>query len=65
MTVKQLIRKLNKLPEDYDIVIENHHAYVVGTYKTYGIQIDDDMKSVSIMSDYAYVWNFTEGKWER
>ena len=55
MTVKQLIRKLKSVPEDYEVTIFNTDMFVHGTYKTDGIDIDDESKQVEISSRHNYL----------
>lgn len=52
MTVKQLIRKLSKYPEDADIVITNTGDYISGVYIATGIVYDEDENQVEVESNY-------------
>lgn len=63
MTVKQLIRKLKSVPEDYEVTIFNTDMFVNGTYKTDGIDIDDENKQVEISSRHNYLWDWENEKW--
>lgn len=52
MTVKQLIRKLSKCPEDAEIVITNTGDYISGVYIATGIVYDEDENQVEVESNY-------------
>lgn len=65
MTVKQLMRKLKSVPEDYEVTIRNTDVFVKGIYKADGIDIDEDDKQVEISSEHEYLWNWEEQKWEK
>lgn len=65
MTVKQLIRKLKSVPEDYEVTIFNTDMFVNGTYKTDGIDIDNESKQVEISSRHKHWWNWEKQKWEK
>lgn len=65
MTVKQLMRKLKSVPEDYEVTVYNTSLFVDGTYKADGIDIDDGDKQVEISSEHEYLWNWETQKWEK
>ena len=65
MTVKQLMRKLKSVPEDYEVTVFITDAVVNGTYKADGIDIDDVDKQVEISSEHEYLWNWEKQKWEK
>ncbi len=65
MTVKQLIRKLKSVPEDYEVTVYITNVVVNGTYKVDGIDIDEDDKQVEITSEHEYLWNWEKQKWEK
>ncbi len=65
MTVKQLMRKLKSVPEDYEVTVFITDAVVNGTYKADGIDIDESDKQVEITSEHEYLWNWEEQKWEK
>ena len=65
MTVKQLMRKLKSVPEDYEVTVYITDAVVNGTYKTDGIEIDEVDKQVEISSEHEYLWNWEKQKWEK
>ena len=65
MTVKQLMRKLKSVPEDYEVTVFMTNAVVEGTYKADGIDIDEDDKQVEITSEHKYLWNWEKQKWEK
>lgn len=65
MTVKQLMRKLKSVPEDYEVTVFITDAVVNGTYKADGIDIDEDDKQVEISSEHEYLWNWEEQKWKK
>ena len=65
MTVKQLIRKLKSVPEDYEVTVFITESVVNGTYKADGIEIDDVDKQVEISSEHEYLWNWEKQKWEK
>ena len=65
MTVKQLMRKLKSVPEDYEVTVFITDAVVNGTYKADGIAIAEDDKQVEITSKHVYLWNWEKQKWEK
>lgn len=65
MTVKQLVRKLKSVPEDYEVTVFITDAVVNGTYKADGIDIYNDDKQVEITSEHEYLWNWEKQKWEK
>ena len=65
MTVKQLMRKLKSVPEDYEVTVYITDAVVNGTYKADGIDIDEGDKQVEITSEHEYLWNWEKQKWEK
>ena len=65
MTVKQLMRKLKSVPEDYEVTVYITDAVVNGTYKADGIEIDEVDKQVEISSEHEYLWNWEKQKWEK
>lgn len=65
MTVKQLMNKLKRIPNEYEVTVHNSEMVVTGTYKTIGIDIDDDFKQVEITTDHEYLWNWRDMKWEK
>lgn len=65
MTVKQLMRKLKSVPEDYEVTVFITDAVVNGTYKADGIDIDEGDKQVEITSEHEYLWNWEKQKWEK
>ena len=65
MTVKQLMRKLKAVPEDYEVTVFITDAVVNGTYKADGIDIDDVDKQVEISSEHEYLWNWEKQKCEK
>lgn len=52
MTVKQLIQKLQKLPEDTIVCIPNESLYVDGIYRATETDFWDEDGFVVIESDY-------------
>ena len=53
MTVKQLMNKLKKMPEDAIIVVPNTSNYFDGEYKATTVESwEDDGKYVTIDTDY-------------
>ena len=64
MTVKQLMNKLKKVPEDYEVTVDNDGGYFDGIYKAIGIDIYEDCKQVEISTNYhKYRWDSENGKW--
>lgn len=57
LTVKQLMNKLSKMPEDAKIVMCNHDVYNDGMYYVDNAQYDDTMDEpqVEIMSEYKRI----------
>ena len=56
MTVKQLINKLKKMPEDATVFVYNTSVYVDGSYKVVSSEVEyfDYDNSVMIGTDYKY-----------
>ena len=54
MTVKQLMNKLKKMPEDAIITIPNNDVYFNGEYKATAVELYDDngKRYVEIDTDY-------------
>ena len=57
MTVAQLIRKLNKLPQDALVVVENDRDYYDGTYKATDVEYWESDNMVSIGTDYKKLFD--------
>jgi hypothetical protein len=51
MTVKQLARKLSKLPQDATVTMPNYSLYSDGDYKVTGAKLWDQ-NEVIIVTDY-------------
>lgn len=51
MTVKQLVRKLSKLPQDATVTMPNYSLYLDGDYKVTGVKLWDE-NEVTIVTDY-------------
>lgn len=51
MTVAQLIRKLNKMPQDAIVTISNNDLFVNGEYKVTSVETYD-CSTVEICTDY-------------
>ena len=56
MTVKQLINKLQKMPEDATVFVYNDEAYITGSYKVTSKEVEyfDCDNSVVIGTDYKH-----------
>lgn len=54
MTVKQLINKLKKMPEDATVVIENNSMYFDGTYQVISSEVEHypEDNTVIVGTDY-------------
>ena len=52
MTIKQLLNKLKKLPEDAIITIPNDDLYINGDYIATGIEYYKDDNTVLIETDH-------------
>lgn len=52
MKVSALIKKLQKMPQDANIAVENLDSYVEGTYKATSIEFYDDENIAVIETDY-------------
>ena len=65
MTVKQLMRKLKPVPEDYEVTVFITDAVVNGTYKADGVDIDEGDRQVEITSEHECLWNWEKQKWEK
>jgi len=61
MKVSTLIKKLQKMPQDAEIAVENTAMYINGTYKAIGVSFWEEENIVTIESDY--VWIQDDGKW--
>lgn len=51
MTVKQLARKLSKLPQDATVTMPNYSLYLDGDYKVTDVKLWDE-NEVTIATDY-------------
>lgn len=51
MTVKQLARKLSKLPQDATVTMLNYSLYLDGDYKVTDVKLWDE-NEVTIATDY-------------
>ena len=51
MTVKQLARKLSKLPQDATVTMPNYSLYLDGDYKVTDVKLWDE-NEVTIVTDY-------------
>lgn len=65
MTVKQIMNKLKKVPEDYEVTVDNDGGYYDGIYKAIGIDIDEDNKHVEIVTGHIYRWSQSEKRWRK
>lgn len=64
MTVKQLMNKLRKLPEDATVVICNEELFEDGYYKATDVDFDSSRNEVEISTDHK--WRKDDnGKWVR
>lgn len=56
MTVKQLIHKLQKMPEDATVFVYNDSVYEDGSYKVVSSEVDyfDNDNTVLIGTDYKH-----------
>lgn len=54
MTVAQLKRKLNKMPDDAVVIVENNHMYLHGLYRATSVLCDDEDNKVYIETDYKH-----------
>ena len=61
MTVKQLMDKLKRIPEDYVVILDNDEMFYSGYYKATGIDVDENYKQVEIVTDHKYLWD--NNKW--
>jgi hypothetical protein len=52
MTVKQLRRKLNKLPDDVEVIVFNSEMYVQGLYATSDIIYYEKDNAVEIETNF-------------
>ena len=57
MTVKQLIKKLSKYPENAEILIPNDEMFEHGIYYATNIIAEDDGSIILIDTDYKKRWN--------
>lgn len=58
MTVKQLIRKLSKMPQDATVTMSNRDAFENGEYKVTEVEYWRDDNTVNFDTDYKH--NFRE-----
>ncbi len=63
MTVKQLMNKLSKMPEDATVVMLNREVFEDGLYKCTKIDFDEKENEVEICTDYRYRKGDT-GEWK-
>lgn len=63
MTVKQLIRKLSKMPEDAKIVIFNSEMYGDGMYYADDAKYDDTMGEPQVEITLDYDGDEPKGWW--
>ena len=56
MTVKQLINKLKKMPEDATVFVENNNTYINGVYEVVSSEVEyfDYDNSVVVGTDYKH-----------
>lgn len=56
MTVKQLINKLNKMPENATVFVYNDNTYFDGSYKVVSSEVEyfDYDNSVLVGTDYKH-----------
>lgn len=63
MTVKQLMNKLKKLPQDATVVICNEELFEDGCYKVTDVDFDSSCNEVEIATDYKWRKD-DDGKWK-
>ena len=56
MTVKRLIKKLSKYPENAEILIPNDEMFAYGIYYATNIIAEDDGSTILIETDYKKRW---------
>ncbi len=64
MTVKQLMNKLKKLPEDATVVIYSKELFEYGCYKATDVDFDSSCNEVEISTDHKWCKG-DDGKWVR
>lgn len=64
MTVKQLINKLKKFPEDAIVTLVNDSSYEDGEYKASEAKFYED-NTVEIFTDYTWIMDYEKHKWRR
>ena len=52
MTAAQLIKKLNKLPQDAVVVVTNNNIYIDGNYEVVKVDYDELMDAINLKADY-------------
>lgn len=57
MTVKQLIKKLKKMPQDSKVIYVSTHLFVSGTYEVDKV---DDYQDGTVVLDSKYKKNYWE-----
>ena len=65
MTVKQLIKKLSKMPQDAKIVLYNDNTYINGMYYVTNVSYDETMgePQVEIETEHEKIAKVWKG-WE-
>lgn len=56
MTVSQLIKKLQKMPQDAIVTVYNDSLYIDGEYEATGVETYD-CTTVTIITDYKKIIN--------
>ena len=64
MTVKELIQKLSKTPEDAMVYFRNNDDYYSGDYQVTDIEFWEDDNEVEIVTDYEYIRTFDTDEWD-
>ena len=61
MKVSALIKKLQKMPQDAEVTVDNSEMYFDGTYKATSVEFYDEENIITIETDYAR--RLVDGKW--
>ena len=59
MKVSELIKKLQKMPQDAEVAVNNDRMFEDGTYKASRVECEDNIVMISTF----HIWKLEDGKW--